>query len=203
MHESMNKPVSKHQRVEKGPSVISMSRRCVSVLAFLMIVPLSAQAQQYKIDKPIFGFYLGESKESLLGRAERQGVEFRKEKTKEMLFPDDGYVLDGSLDNSQSCKRAAICFFSGYVVQIDIELTECTFSQWQQMADDITRSWGVVPDTQRLPKVHSSTFTCRDALIVMASPNESTSPTMVLYVHRQLWSAASKAKLNTLSAQQF
>jgi hypothetical protein len=168
-----------------------------------MVVPLSAAAQQYKIDKPIFGFYLGESKESLLERAKQQGAEFRKEKTKEMLFPDDAYVLDGSLDESPLCKRAAICFFDGYVVQIDVELTECTFSEWQQIADGITRTWGVVPDTQRLPKVHSSTFTCQDALIVMGSPNKSSSPPMVVYVHRRLWSAASEAKLNTLSAQQF
>ncbi len=173
------------------------------IFALLAAVPPSAHAQRYKIDKPVFGFYLGESKQSLLQRAKDQGVSVRKEKTKEMLFPDDGYVLDGSLDSSQFCKRAAICFFSGYVVQIDVELTECTFADWQRIADGIAESWGVEPDTQRLSQGHSRTFTSQDALIVMGAPDTSKSRAMVVYVHRKLWSAASRAKEATVSARQF
>jgi len=203
MHESRARPVSEYQFSEEGLSVKSILGECALVLALLSIVPANAAAQPHLINRPIFGFYLGESKQSLLLRAKEEGVNVRKEKTNKMLFPDDAYVLDGALDKSQLCKSAAICFFSGYVVQIDVELTECSFEQWQQVADEIGKDWGVVPDTQKLQKGRSCTFTSRDALIVMGTPSASNSPAMVVYVHRRLWSAASDAKLKTLSAQQF
>lgn len=184
----------------------SILRTSVVLIALLVIIPLSATAQQYKIDKPIFGFYLGESKQSLFQRAKGQGIAYSKGSGKIGELFSDGYIFNGSLNESKLVEYALISFSHDYVAQIGIYFkkdSQNPQNQFEQAAKVLGKSWNATPVYSTEAGFPMYTVMLPEAVISIMRPNGADSQTVIAYIHVGLWNRAKEEENKTLAGDQF
>jgi hypothetical protein len=189
------KPILSFHFTEGGLTVKSILGRSIVLIALLVIVPLSAMAQQYKIDKPIFGFYLGESKQSLLQRAKQEGITYTaKGKISGQTFPD-GYIFDSSMNKSNLVKFVVLSFCNDYLGQINIYFNDLSNERFVQMAQVLGESWSIAPTFSEETYGSSYVFEHPDLAINLIHFNSAPFgyQTCVVYLHSRLFDVAKQA----------
>jgi hypothetical protein len=188
------KPISNRQFLEGGLAMKSLLRTSIVLATLLLIVPLNAMAEQYKIDRPIFGFYLGESKQSLLQRATQAGITYDKKEITGNLFPS-GYFFHGSLNKSKLVSHSMVFIYNDYVAQIDIYLNDSSKQQFLQVAQVIGESWNIAP-TFSEEDYGSSYIFVGSQLGINLTCYSNASVTRIQYLHTGLYDARKQALAN-------
>ena len=154
----------------------------VFAVAFVLSLLASvAAAESSKIDKSINGFYLGESKESLLQRAKKEGITpDHKGAMSKQLFPDS-YVFDSSLDKSKQVKFAVVSFYRDRVGQVNIHLVGHSKSQYLQAAQSLEQSWNSLSGFSEQSFGPMYIITLPKVLITLVDDKDQT---YISYVHR-------------------
>jgi len=154
-----------------------------AVFVFFMIAAIGAAAKPSKIDKSIYGFYLGESKESLLQRANKEGIAYnRKGNISKQLFPD-GYIFDGSLNKSEHVKSAVVSFYKDHVGQVNIQLIDNSKRQFMQAAQSLEQSWNSFSGFSEQTFGPMYIITLPEVLITLVDAKDQT---YIAYVHREM-----------------
>lgn len=152
-----------------------------AVFVFCMIASMAGAAEPAKINKSINGFYLGESKESLLQRAAKEGIAYsRKDNVPKQLFPDS-YVFNGSLDKSEQVKFAVVSFYKDRVGQVNIYLIDISERQYMEAAQSLQQSYNSFSGYGEQTFGPMYIITLPDVLITMVDDKDQT---YVAYVHR-------------------
>jgi hypothetical protein len=151
------------------------------VFVCIMIASIGATAAPSKINKSIYGFYLGESKQSLIERAQKEGITYSmKGKIPSQLFPIS-YMFDGSLDKSKLVEYAVVSFYKDYVGQVDIHLADNSEQQYTQAAQGLVESWSSFPGYSGQIFGPTYIITIPEALITLVKGKDET---YIAYVHR-------------------
>jgi hypothetical protein len=148
-----------------------------------MIASIGAAAEPSKINKSIYGFYLGESKESLLQRAKKEGIAYdRKGNMSKQLFPD-GYLFDSSLDGSKQVKFAVVSFYKDHVGQLNIHFIDNSEKQFMQAAQSLEQSWNSFSGFSEQTFGPMYIITLPEVLITLVDAKDQT---YIAYVHREM-----------------
>jgi len=146
-----------------------------------MIASRGSAAEPSKIDKSIHGFYLGESKESLLQRAKKEGIAYnRKSNMSKQLFPDS-YIFDSSLDKSKQVKFAVVSFYEDHAGQVNIHLRDNSQKQFMQAAQSLEQSWNSFSGFSEQTFGPMYIITLPKVLITLVDVENQT---YISYVHR-------------------
>jgi hypothetical protein len=152
-----------------------------AILVLSMIAPIGLAAEPSKIDKSIYGFYLGESKESMLQRAKKEGIAYNlKGDTSKQLFPDR-YMLDNSLNRSKQVKFAVVSCYKGRVGQVNIYLVDNSERQFMQAAQSLEQSWSSLTGFSEQNFGPMYIITLPEMLITLVDAKDQT---YISYVHR-------------------
>jgi hypothetical protein len=171
----------KMRQHDGGNAMRALSGVFVTVFVFSIIASIGAAAELSKINKPINGFYLGESKQSLLQRATKEGIAYnRKGNMSKQLFPD-GYVFDSSLDKSKQVKFAVVSFYKDRVGQVNIYLVGNSERQFMQAAQSLEQSWNSFSGFSEQTFGPMYIITLPDVLITLVEDKDQT---YIAYVHR-------------------
>ena len=172
----------KHLR-DGGNRMKALMRVSAAIFALTMIASIGAAAEPPKIDKSIYGFYLGESKESLLQRAKNEGIAYdRKGNMSKQLFPD-GYLFDSSLDGSKQVKFAVVSFYKDQVGQVNIYLNDNSERQFMEAAQSLEHSWNSFSGFSEQSFGPMYIITLPKVLITLV---DSKDETYISYVHREM-----------------
>ena len=159
----------------------TLVRVYAGVFLFLMIASIGATAEQRKINKLIYGFYLGESKQSLIQRAKQEGITYSlKGKLPDQLFPES-YIFNSSLDKSESVEYALVSFYKDYVGQVSIYLNVNSEKQFLQAAQVLDQSWNSFPGYSGQTFGPSYIITIPEVLITLTQAKPQT---YIAYIHR-------------------
>jgi hypothetical protein len=150
---------------------------------FFMIASIGAAAEPVKINKSIYGFYLGESKQSLIQRAKQEGIAYSpKGKLSAQLFPES-YMFKSSLNKSKQVEFAVVSFYRDYVGQVDIHLVDNSEKQFMQAAQGLDQSWNSFPGYSGQAFGPMYIITVPEVLITLVKAKAKTQ-TYISYVHR-------------------
>jgi len=167
------------------------------VFVLSMIVSIGATAEPSKINKSIYGFYLGESKQSLLQRAKREGIAYNpKGKISSELFPDS-YIFNRSLDKSKLVEYALVSFYKDYVGQVSIHLVDNSEKQFMQAAQGLDQSWNSFPGYSGQAFGPMYIITVPEVLITLVKAKAKTQ-TYISYVHRGMMRTMNEEKNRTI-----
>jgi hypothetical protein len=151
------------------------------VFVICMMASIGATAAPSKINKSIYGFYLGESKQSLIQRARKEGIAYSlKGKMSDQLFPES-YVFKSSLDKSEQVEYALVSFYKDYVGQVSIYLDVNSDKQFLQAAQVLDQSWNSFPGYSGQAFGPSYIITIPEVLITMVKAKPQT---YIAYIHR-------------------
>jgi len=172
-----------------------MRRVYAVVFVLLMIASIGASAEPRKIDKSIYGFYLGESKQSLIQRAKHEGIVYsQKGKLSDQLFPDS-YVFNSSLDKSKQVEYALVSFYKDYVGQVSIYLNVNSKKQFLQAAQVLDQSWNSFPGYSGQAFGPSYIITIPEVLITLV---EAKPHTYIAYIHRGIMRTMNEERSKTV-----
>jgi hypothetical protein len=157
----------------------------VTLLALMFVVSLiasvAAAADASKVNTSIYGFYLGESKASLLQRAQKEGIPFTpKGKIASQIFPES-YMFDAAMNKSQDVKYVVVSFHRNLVGQLDVYLADNSEQKYMQASQGLDQSWNSVAgfSAQDFGPMHIVTLP--DVLITLVTGKGETH---ISYVHR-------------------
>jgi hypothetical protein len=173
----------KKHSLDGGNEVRAMVRVFAVIFVLVMMASIGATAEQYKINKPIYGFYLGESKQSLLQRAKTEGVAYSlKGKIPSELFPDS-YMFTSSLNKSEQVEYAVVSFYKDYVGQVTVYLRDKPENRFLQAAQVLDQSWNSMPGYSGQTFGPAYIITLPEVLVTLV---EAKTETHIAYVHRGL-----------------
>jgi ribosomal protein L23 len=175
-------PIKKRQ-CDGGNKVRTSMRVYAAVFVLSMMVSIGASAEPSRIDKSIYGFYLGESKESLLQRAKNEGIAYNRESNmSKQLFPDC-YVFNSSLDKSKQVKFAVASFYKDHVGQVNVYLIDNSKRQFMQAAQGLEQSWNSFSGFSEQSFGPMYIITLPKVLVTLV---DAEGQTYISYVHREM-----------------
>jgi len=151
-------------------------------------------AEPSRINKPIYGFYLGESKQSLIQRATKEGIAYKvKGKIPSQIFPES-YVFFGSLNKSKIVECAVVSFDKDYVGQVDIQFADCSEKQFLQAAQGLEQSWNSFPGYSGQAFGPMYVVTLPDVLITLVKAKPKT---YIAHIHRGMMRTFNEERMKT------
>jgi hypothetical protein len=169
-------------------------RICAAVFVLCMIASIGASAEQYKINKPIYGFYLGESKQSLMQRAHQEGIAYNlKGDVSGQMFPES-YLFDSSLDKSEQVEYAVVSFYRDNVGQVTVYLVDKPENRFLQAAQVLDQSWNSMPGYSGQTFGPAYIITLPEVLVTLV---EAKTETHISYVHRGLMRKQGEERMKT------
>jgi hypothetical protein len=172
--------------------VRAMVRVYAMVFVFFMIASIGATAEPSRINKSIYGFYLGESKQSLLQRAKKEGITYKvKGKIPSQIFPES-FLFDGSLKESKLVKYAVVSFYKDHVGQVDIHLIDNSEKQFMQAAQGLEQSWNSFHGYSGQAFGPMYIITIPEVLITLV---KAKGQTHIAYVHRGMLGTFNEEKI--------
>jgi hypothetical protein len=154
---------------------------CATVFVLLMIASIGASAAPSRIDKSIYGFYLGESKQSLLQRAKTEGVAYSpKGKVQSELFPES-YMFASSMNKSNQVEYALVSFYRDYVGEVTVYLVDKPENQFLRAAQSLDQGWNAMPGYSGQTFGPMYIITVPEVLVTLV---EDKSDRHISYVHR-------------------
>ena len=172
-----------------------MRRVYAVVFVLLMIASIGASAEPRKIDKSNYGFYLGESKQSLIQRAKHEGIAYsQKGKLSDQLFPDS-YLFNSSLDKSKQVEHALVSFYKDHVGQVSIYLDVNSEKQFMQAAQVLEQSWSSFSGYSDQTFGPSYIITLPEVLITLVRAKPQT---YIAYIHRGLMRTMNEERSKTV-----
>ena len=148
-----------------------------------MIASAGVTAEKYKLNKPIYGFYLGESKQSLIQRAQKEGIACEaKGKIPDQMFPES-YIFESSMNKSDLVKHVIVSFYKDHVGQVDIHLNDNSDKQFMQAAHGLDESWNSCPGYSGQTFGPMFIITIPEALITLVKAKDQT---YIACIHRGL-----------------
>jgi len=188
-------PVRRRQS-NGGNNVRVFTRVFAAVLALSVAASAAALAEPAKIDKSIYGFYLGESEESLIQRAKKEGIAHKRvEAMPKQLFPEI-LVFDGSLDRSKQVKSAVVSLYKGRVGQVSVYLVEHSRGEFLQAAQSLEQSWNSFSGFSDQSFGPMYIITLPNVLITLV---DGEGETYISYVHRAMLGAYNEEKAGSRS----
>lgn len=171
----------------------TLMRVSAAVFVLIIIASIGEAAERSKIEKSIYGFYLGESKESLLQRAKTEGIAYHpKGNMPKQLFPD-GYILDSALDKSKQVKFAVVSFYKDQLGQVNIHLNDNSERQFMQAAQSLEQSWNSFSGFSEQTFGPMYIITLPKVLITLVDSKDGT---YISYVHRKMLSTFNEERKN-------
>ncbi|MCX5752106.1 MAG: hypothetical protein NTW97_00510 [Candidatus Krumholzibacteria bacterium] len=184
--------------LDGGSEVRALLRVYAAALVISMIASIGATAEPSRINKSIYGFYLGESKPSLIQRARQEGIAYsQKGKLPDQLFPDS-YLFKGSLDKSKLVEYVIVSFYRDYVGQVDIHLTDNSDRQFMQAAQVLDQSWNSFPGYSGQSFGPMYIITVPEVLITLVKAKTGTH---IAYVHRGLMRTHNEERSKALARE--
>jgi hypothetical protein len=152
-----------------------------AVFVIVMMASIGATAEQHKISRPIYGFYLGESKQSLIQRAEQAGIAYsRKGKLPDQLFPES-YRFSSAMDKSEKVQYAIVSFYKDYVGEVTVYLVDKPENRFLQAAQALDQSWNSMPGYSGQTFGPTYIITLPEVLVTLV---EAKTETHIVYIHR-------------------
>ena len=169
----------------------AFTRAFAVVLVLTVTASAAALAERSKIDVSIYGFYLGESRESLVERAAKQGIACRRaEAMPKQLFPEI-YVFDSSLDKSRQVMSAVVSLYKDRVGQVNVYLVDHSRSQYLQAAQSLEQSWNSFSGFSEQNFGPMYIITLPNVLITLVDDGGEM---YISYVHRSMLGAYNEEK---------
>lgn len=176
----------------------ALVRVYAAVFVFSMLASIAATAEPSKINKSIYGFYLGESKQSLFQRAEKEKIAYTvKGKMSSQIFPDN-YIFNSSLNKSEQVEYAVISFYKDYVGQVTIYLVDKPENKFLQAAQVLDQNWNSMPGYSGQTFGPSYVITLPEVLVTLV---EGKTETHIAYIHRGLMRKQGEEKSKTLAKE--
>ncbi len=161
----------------------SSIRICAAVFILSTIASMATAAEPSRINKQIYGFYLGESKQSLMQRAHQEGIGCSlKNGVPGQMFPDC-YKFESSMNKSEQVEYAVVSFYKDYVGQVTVYLVDKPENRFLQAAQVLDQSWNSMPGYSGQTFGPAYIITLPDVLVTLV---EAKTETHITYVHRGL-----------------
>ena len=177
-----------------GNKVRVLARVFAAVFVLMMIASVVASAEQYKINKPIYGFYLGESKQSLMQRASQEGITYSlKGNLPGQMFPES-YAFNSSLNKSEQVEYAVASFYKDYVGQVTVYLVDKPENRFLQAAQVLDQSWNSMPGYSGQTFGPAYIITLPEVLVTLV---EAKTETHITYIHRGLMRKQGEERMKT------